>query len=612
MSTVRSALLRALILLITVASVVALPRLSSAQTTSGVIAGTVLDPQGAVVPGATVTVIHEGTTETRTAVTDAERGTFQVTSLAPGTYTVRIALQGFGTFERKGVVVSSSERVSIGSVRLVVGGLTDAVSVTATGTQVNTEETQHGGVITRTQIEQIQVLGRDVTSLMRLLPGVRYTTPVDSMGGGFGVDMPSVGGLPADWSKVIIDGVVANEVGNSGMNAQMVNLDAIAEVRLLNNSYRAEYGQSGGSQLQIVTRGGTSQYRGSLYYYGRHERFNSTEFFRERTQRLQGIDPFPPKYRFNTYGANVGGPVGKQQRKLFFFYSMEAPQVQRPQSVQTWRMPSALERQGDFSQTYNAQGQLINIRDPRKVGLACNAATGGPGCFDDNIIPQSMINPNHMQAMLNLMPLPEYDPRTTQGNYNYDTEEVIDIPKLNNIVRIDWRPTSNDSFSFTFKDWWQDQTGARITAGPSNWQWFFAHYKNTDRGFSGNYTKVLRSNLVWDTDFGARRQTEVFYPLNDTEWTKASRANASYTVPQFHPELNPRDVLPKVTFGVAGGSPNFSYDSRLSDRGVAWLSSVRSNVTYLRGNHSFKAGIYYERSLNSEGRGGCERRCLGG
>ena len=75
-------------------------------------------------------------------------------------------------------------------------------------------------------------------------------------------------------------------------------------------------------------------------------------------------------------------------------------------------------------------------------------------------------------------------------------------------------------------------------------------------------------------------------------------------MPQFHPELNPRDVLPKVTFGVPGGSPNFSYDSRLSDRGVAWLTSVRSNVTYLRGSHSFKAGIYYEQSLNSEGKGG--------
>jgi len=602
MLSVRSGILRAVVLPFALLAALALSRTASAQTTTGVISGTVVDPQGGVVPGATVTVTNEATNDARTTTTDGERGSFQVTGLTPATYSVTVTLQGFRKFERKGVVVSSSERVSIGSVALVVGGLEDLVSVTATGTHVNTEETQHGGVITRTQIEQIQVLGRDVTSLMRLLPGVRYTTPVDSMGGGFGVDMPSVGGLPPDWSKVIIDGVVANEVGNSGMNAQMVNLDAIAEVRLLNNSYRAEYGQSGGSQLQIVTRGGTSEYRGSGYYYGRHERFNSTEYFRARSQRLQGIDPFPPKYRFNTWGANLGGPVPKQ-KKLFFFYSMEAPLVKRPQSVQTWRVPSALEREGNFSQTYDAQGRLINIRDPR-TGLACNAVSGGPGCFPDNIIPRDRINPNHMQAMLKIMPLPEYDPRTTSGNYNYDTEEVIDIPKLNNIARVDWRPTSNDSFSFTFKDWWQDQRGARITAGPSNWQWFFAHYKNTDRGFSGNYTKILKSNLVWDTDFGSRRQTEVFYPLDDTEWTKASRTNANYTVPQFHPELNPRDVLPKVTFGVPGGSPNFSYDSRLSDRGVAWLTSVRSNVTYLRGSHSFKTGMYYERSFNSEGKGG--------
>jgi hypothetical protein len=581
------------------------PGSASAQTTTGSILGTVVDPQGQIVPGATVTVIDERTNEARVTTSDVERGTFQITSLAPGTYTVRVELQGFNKFERKGVVVSSSDRVSVGSIQMSVGGLEDTVTVQATGSHVNTEETQHGGVITRTQIEQVQVLGRDVTSLMRILPGVRYTTPVDSMGGTFGVDVPNVGGLPADWSKVIVDGVVANEVGNSGMQAQMVNLDAIAEVRLLNNSYRAEYGQSGGSQLQIVTRGGSSEYHGSGYWYVRNEKLNSVEFFRARSQRLQGIDPFPPKYRFNTYGANIGGPMlGRQNKKLFFFYSLESPIVQRPQSVQTWRMPSALERAGDFSQTFDAQGRLINIRDPRKVGLACNAATGGPGCFDGNIIPSSMINPAHLQAMLRIMPLPEYDPRTTQGNYNYDTEEVIDIPKLNNIARVDWRPTANDSFSLTFKDWWQDQRGARITAGPSNWQWFFAHYKNTDRGFSGNYTKVLQSNLVWDTDFGSRRQTEVFYPLNDTEWTKASRANAGFAVAQFHPELNPRDVLPKVSFGVPGGSPNFTYDSRLSDRGVAWLTSVRSNVTYIRGSHSLKTGVYYEKSLNSEGKGG--------
>ena len=585
------------------------PLTASAQTTTGAILGTVLDPQGQVVPGATVTVVHEGTTETRVTTSDAERGTFQVTSLAPGTYTVRVELVGFSTFERKGVVVSSSDRVSIGTVRMSVGGLEDTVTVQATGSYVNTEETQHGGVITKTQIDQVQVLGRDVTSLMRLLPGVRYTTPVDSMGGSFGVDVPAVGGLPADWSKVIIDGVIANEVGNSGMQAQMVNLDAIAEVRLLNNSYRAEYGNSGGSQLQIVTRGGTSEYHGSSYWYIRNENFNSVEFFRARSQKLQGIEPFPPKYRFNTLGANIGGPMlGKGKNKLFFFYSMEAPLVKRPQSVQTWRMPSALEREGNFSQTFDAQGRLIFIRDPRKVGQTCSVTAGGSGCFDGNIIPASMINPNHMQAMLKLMPLPEYNPLTTAGNYNYDSEEITDVPKLNNVVRIDWRPTANDSLSFTIKDWVQDQRGTRIPSGPSNWQWFNAHYKNTDRGVTGNYTKVLRSNLVWDTDFGTRRQTEVFYPLDDTEWDKAERAVAGFTVPQFHPELNPLDVLPRVNFGNITGNnaftPNFTYDTRLIDQGQGWLTSVRSNLTYLRGNHAIKTGLYYDDTRNSEGKGG--------
>lgn len=593
------------VLLLTAAGFV-LTRPAFAQTTTGAILGSVVDPQGQVVPGATISVINEATNETRTAMSDAERGAFQVTSLAPGTYSVRIELQGFNKFERKGVVVSSSDRVSIGMIRLAVGGLEDVVTVQATGAHVNTEETQHGGVITRTQIEQVQVLGRDVTSLMRILPGVRYTTPVDSMGGSFGVDVPNVGGLPADWNKVIIDGVVANEVGNSGMQAQMVNLDAIAEVRLLVNSYRPEYGQSGGSQLQIVTRGGTSDYHGSGYWYLRNERFNSVEFFRARSQRLNNVEPFPPKYRFNTYGANAGGPMlGKGRNKLFFFYSLEAPVVKRPQSVQTWRMPSARERVGDFSQTFDAQGRLVNIRDPRKVGLACNAVTGGPGCFDGNIIPASMIDPSAIQAMLRLMPLPEYDPRTTQGNYNYDSEEITDVPKLNNVVRVDWRPTGNDSLSITFKDWWQDQRGTRIPAGPSNWQWFNAHYKNTDRGFSGNYTKVLRSNIVWDTDFGSRRQTEVFFPLSDAEWAKNNRTSNGFTVPQFHPELNERNVMPRVNFGtVTGGAPNFTYDTRLIDRGVGWLSSVRSNVTYILGQHSFKTGIYYEDTRNSEGKGG--------
>ena len=100
------------------------------------------------------------------------------------------------------------------------------------------------------------MLGRDVTSIMRLLPGVRYENTVDSLGMSFGTSVPNVGGARRDWSNVIVDGVVANEVGDSSLMAQQINLDAIAEVRVLLNSYRAEYGRAGGGQVQIVSKSG--------------------------------------------------------------------------------------------------------------------------------------------------------------------------------------------------------------------------------------------------------------------------------------------------------------------------------------------------------------------
>ena len=234
----------------------------------------------------------------------------------------------------------------------------------------------------------------------------------------------------------------------------------------------------------------------------------------------------------------------KAEKKLFFFYSMEAPLVNRPGPLRNWTMPTNAEMTGDFSQTLDAQGRLINIRDPLRVG-ACNAVTGGPGCFPGNIIPTNRINPSG-RALLNMLPRANNFDRTfTQGQFNYSTQENADNPKLNNIVRVDWRPTSNDSLYFTFKDWYSDQRGSEITAGPAKWGFFNTHYLNTDRGGSVNYTKVIRSNLVLDTDFGTRQQTEQFYPLTEGDWERINRSNVGFTcraVPsgtepaQRHPE----------------------------------------------------------------------------
>ena len=148
------------------------------------------------------------------------------------------------------------------------------------------------------------MLGRDVTSIMRLLPGVRYENTVDSLGMSFGTSVPNVGGARRDWSNVITDGVVSNEVGNSGLMAQQINLDAIAEVRVLLNSYRAEYGRAGGGQVQIVSKSGSAELsRQSLLL--RPQR-NAQ---RQRLLQQPRAAIKKPRYRFNTYGANLGGPV---------------------------------------------------------------------------------------------------------------------------------------------------------------------------------------------------------------------------------------------------------------------------------------------------------------
>ncbi len=587
---------KTLLVALTVASLaILLPRPAAAQAVSGTISGNIADPQAQVIPGATLTITNEATNDARLTVSDGN-GSFQVTNLQPGSYTVKVEMPSFRTLERKNVVLSAGERLSVGTLTLDIGSLGETVVVEARGTQVNIAETQHSGLITSKQIEQVQVLGRDVTSIMRLLPGVRYENTVDSLGMSFGTNVPNVGGARRDWSNVITDGVVSNEVGNSGLMAQQINLDAIAEVRVLLNSYRAEYGRAGGGQVQIVTKSGTSNYHGNLYYYGRNESLNANNFFTNRANAPK------PRYRFNTYGANLGGPVPKAEKKLFFFYSMEAPLVSRPGPLRNWTMPTAAEMQGDFSQTLDSQGRLINIKDPLRAG-ACNAVSGGPGCFPGNIIPTNRLNSNG-RALLNMLPRANNFDRTfTQGQFNYSTQENADNPKLNNVVRVDWRPTSNDSLYFTFKDWYSDQRGSEITAGPNKWGFFNTHYLNTDRGGSVSYAKIIRSNLVLDSDFGTRQQTEQFYPLTDADWDRINRATIGFNVGQFHPELNPRNVVPKVTFSVAN-APNFTFDNRLVDQGEAWLTSARANLTWIKGSHSIKTGYYFELSQNSEGNGG--------
>ena len=577
----------------------------AAQTVTGSISGTVVDAQGAVMPAATVTILNEATGAPRVAVTDA-RGDFQVTNLQAGRYTVRVEITSFRPYERKNVVVSSSERVAIGTIALELGSLTDTVSVEATGTHVNTDR----DAARRRHHPDANRTDPGARPRRHLAHAAAAGGPLHHPGRLDGQDRsastcPTSAACRRDWSKVIIDGVVGNEVGNSGMQAQMVNLDAIAEVRLLNNSYRAEYGQSGGSQLQIVTRGGTSEYRGSGYWYVRNEKLNSTEFFRARSQRLNGIEPFP-RYRFNTYGANLGGPVVKGKNKVFFFYSLEAPHRQSPAERADLADAVRARAEGRLLADARRPGTSDQHQGSAQVRAACNAVTGGPGCFEGNIIPASMINPAHMQAMLNLMPLPEYDPRTTQGNYNYDSEEITD-----NAEDEQRRPGRLAADA-------ERQPVVHVQgleAGPAR----HAHSgRPVQLGVVQRSLHEYRPRLHRQLQQGAAVQHGVGHRLRDAAADGAVLPAERDGVGQDQPaagrlqrravpsraEPAQRAAARQLRQRYRQRSPNFTFDNRLVDQGEAWLSSVRSNLTYIRGAHSLKTGMYYEDTRNSEGKGG--------
>jgi Carboxypeptidase regulatory-like domain/TonB-dependent Receptor Plug Domain len=575
--------------------------LAAAQDT-GTVSGTVVDSTAQVVPGATVTLTDEASAVARTTTSD-ERGVFTFRAVPPGSYTVRIELSGFRSFEQKRNVVNASGRVDLGSLRLDVGQLAEVVSVVAEGAAIETKNSDYSGLLTATQISQIQSRGRDVVNLLRLLPGVHYEADIEAMGDSFGSQIPNVGGMRKHWNQVTVDGLNGNELsGTSRMNSS-INLDAIAEVKVLLNTYRAEFGHSGGANIEVVSKSGGQTYQGSTYWYGKRDAWNANAWENNR----QGLPK--PKLHIDTPGFNLGGPVwipglydGKDAKKLFFFYSFEAPQVQRPGPVRLYRMPTAAERQGDFSQTFDANGRLMFIKDPNSAG-ACSVTAGGPGCFPNNVIPANRIDQNAL-ALMRLMPLPNTS--SANNSYNFQRQETSSNPRYNNLVRLDGRPSGNNSVWGSFRTWSSSQSGSEITAGPAKWGFFDGSYVSGDNSVNGGWNHVFGSHGVNELSGGYRRATEGFGSKTDNDTTKILKSSVGYTLGQFT-DLNTLGVIPQLTFGVSTTgttSPDFTYDSRFGSTAYDYLMNVRDNLTLNRGKHTWKFGGLLEFMENNEARGG--------
>src|SRR5215813_4179558 len=248
--------------------------LAAAQTVTGTISGTVVDASDSAIVGAAVTITNAKTGNKR-VVTTNESGGFSVPALQPDIYTIKIEHGGFRSLERQNTVLSANENLALGRITLEIGQVTEVVTTVAEGATVEKESSELTGRLTSDQIELISTKGRDITSLLRLVPGVSYIDDVESVGEGFGTDLPNISGQRGRSTVVTVDGLNGSEPSGSNKLSMTINQDAVAEVKILRNNYAAEYGGNGGAQINIVSKRGKKDYSGSAYYYLRNEALNA-------------------------------------------------------------------------------------------------------------------------------------------------------------------------------------------------------------------------------------------------------------------------------------------------------------------------------------------------
>lgn len=307
---------------------------ASAQTSTSRISGTVTDPSGAVVPGASVTLINEATGVTYSQATTGA-GVYAFSSVPAGIYTVRVEVSGFKIAENKGNVLEVNTPLIV-NVSLQVGGKSEIVSVTGGYEKLETTSAKIGNTIEQKAIESLPLNGRNPLSLLTLEPGV-----VQRSYGGAGSGM-SVNGSRDRAFNVTIDGIDANEssVPNPMSNVYRLNPDNVQEFRTITSNATAEEGRNSGANISIATRSGTNEFHGRAFEFLRNTALNTNEFY---ANAIPQTDPTAkavrPDIKMNQFGVEGGGPIIKN--KTFFFASYQNQRIRTTQPIdQTYGFPT--------------------------------------------------------------------------------------------------------------------------------------------------------------------------------------------------------------------------------------------------------------------------------
>ncbi len=477
-----------------------------------------------------------------------------------------------------------------------------SVEVTTAAVLLQTESGERSQTMNSQVMENIAINGRSYLPLVALAPGVT-TVPALQTAGHSGVGAISANGSRQNQNNLTLDGVGDVDTGNNGDQLATLSLDSVQEFRVLTSNYQAEYGRSSSAQISVVTRSGTSDFHGSGYWYHRHEDLNANNWLNNRNGQQRN------KQRYNDAGYTIGGPIfipnhfNRDRNKLFFFFSQEYQRQLRPQGARNQTVPTDLERQGDFSQSVDKNGNPFPyIRDPLS-GMPCNS-TNTSGCFNDGgvlgRIPKSRLYAPGL-AVLNLYPKTNFliGPNGLPNKgFNYTSQFSDSYPRREDLIRGDYNLSSKWKFFTRFVNNSDAVTsyygsfvlGSSIPLVPIT-------DARPGKGLAISATTMVSPTMTNEATWGFGKNIIHIDPTTDG----LTRAKTGINLPVLYANAVQHDFIP--TFGFNGSrlantasfgtndAPFYNYNTT-----IEWID----NLAKVWNQHTIKGGIYIQRSRKDQ------------
>jgi hypothetical protein len=566
-----------------------------AGSSTATVRGTVTDASGGVMPGASVVITNAGTNDARDAVTD-ERGQYLFAGLFPGTYSLRVELQGFKSFERRNISLSPNDNRGI-DVVLEVGQLSETVEVTSAVEELQTETGAREGVLRSDQIDNLSIIGRSSLELLRILPGVvtefNVGEAVSFGGGANNTQGYTVNGIRSSSNTVSLDGSSLIDIGSNNGVIVTLNNDMVQEVKVQSSNFAAEYG-TGGMNVSAVTKSGTSQFHGEVYDYWRDSKFAAND----RSNSIAGTEK--PKSKYNYPGGNIGGPIvfgdsyTKNRDRLFFFVGFEAQRQQIDSGSRFSRTFSERMRNGDFSELLANRGSNLNsiaqLRIPRGFPGA-----GQPAPNNDMSAYMTPMG----RYLASLYPLPNYSDPNNLYNYVYSALEPAN--RFDFKSRVDWNISNSTKAYVRIAQEGETTTNPRgVWWGPSDVALPSPNIgENRGRSYAGNVVTVLSPTMTNEALVSYSRLTL------DNSFDDPSRYRqgaGGITFNGIFPAGSTSPYLPTDILHGWGGSGQVGNLWAAANDVYAYNDALQfsDKLTKLLGTHAMKFGITVERGQKQQ------------